>query len=94
MHDPVEKKKVLNRLSRIEGQVAALRRMVEDDRPCPQVLVQMAAVRGALARTGQVLLDQHVRTCVADALASGDPDARDTTLDELSELLARHGGLR
>ena len=62
----------LKRLRRIEGQVRGLARMVEDDRYCIEILTQIAAVNTALESLAFRMLDQHVRHCVAGALASGD----------------------
>ena len=77
---------LLARLRKIEGQVRGIQRMVEDDRYCVDVLVQIAAVRSALGAVGQTLLESHVRGCVAGALRSGDGDA---AVDELLEVFAR-----
>lgn len=66
---------LLTRLRRIEGQVRGLQRMVEEDRYCVDILVQLAAVRAALDEVGLALLADHTRGCVADALRSGDGEA-------------------
>jgi len=63
---------VLNRLARIEGHVRAVRRMVEQDTPCPEVLVQLAAVRSALNSVGRVILEDHLQNCMVDAARQGD----------------------
>jgi CsoR family transcriptional regulator, copper-sensing transcriptional repressor len=94
MKDPAEKKKLLARLRRLEGQLSAVRRMVEEDRHCPEVLVQIAAIRGGTGRVGQLLLEEHVRTCVADALQAGDAEQRNATLSELTGLMGRFGGAK
>ncbi|MCO4759873.1 MAG: metal-sensitive transcriptional regulator [Myxococcales bacterium] len=88
---PGEKKKLLSRLARAEGQVSAIRRMVEADKYCVDVLVQVAAARGALARVGGVVLENHLQTCVASAL--DDPTARDEKMAELMDLFTRFAGL-
>jgi DNA-binding FrmR family transcriptional regulator len=77
------------RLRKIAGQVAALVRMVEDDRYCVDVLLQIAAVRGALDQAGKLLLEAHVETCVTDAIRSGRPRDRDEKLAELIEVFSR-----
>ena len=83
------KPKVLNRLSRIEGQVRGLSRMVEEDRYCIDVLTQLQAVRAALSRVeGQVLKD-HMDHCVMGAIAGDDLADRKAKASELIELLAR-----
>jgi DNA-binding FrmR family transcriptional regulator len=87
------KSKLLQRLRRAEGQLAALSRMVEEEEDCVDVLTQIAAVRGALAKTGQLLLGQHLETCVRDAFASGDERVRDRQVAELMDIFGRYGGL-
>ena len=83
------KPKVLNRLSRIEGQVRGLSRMVEEDRYCIDVLTQLQAVRAALSRgEGQVLKD-HMDHCVMGAIAGDDLADRKAKASELIELLGR-----
>jgi DNA-binding FrmR family transcriptional regulator len=61
-------KRLLDRLSRIEGQVCGIRRMVEDDRSCMEVLKQIAAVSGAIRGVGMLVLEDHLKGCVSDAL--------------------------
>lgn len=90
---PDEKKRLITRLKRAEGQVAAVRRMVEDDKYCVDVLVQVSAARGALGRVGQVILRNHVETCVQSALAHGDDADRRKKIDELMDVFARFSGL-
>lgn len=66
------KESVLNRLSRIEGHVRAVKRMVEQDTPCPEVLIQIAAVRSALNSAGRVILEDHVKSCLIKAVDQGE----------------------
>lgn len=77
------------RLRKIAGQVAALERMVEEDRYCVDVLLQIAAVRGALDKAGKLLLEGHVETCVTDAIQGGRAKDRREKLDELIEVFSR-----
>lgn len=83
------KRAVTTRLSRIEGQVAGLSRMVEADRYCVDVLTQIAAVRAALAKVEAQILHDHLDTCVATAFASGDPAEQRHKVDELVETIGR-----
>jgi DNA-binding FrmR family transcriptional regulator len=84
-----DKQKILNRLRRIEGQVRGIQRMVEEDRYCIDVLTQLAAVATALESVGLQVLDDHVRHCVAGALASGDEDAAREKTEELLAAVQR-----
>ena len=63
---------VINRLARIEGHVRAIKRMVEEDTPCPDVLIQIAAVRSALNSVGRVILEDHMQSCMFDAVDKDD----------------------
>lgn len=71
-HEHEHKKAVMDRLARIEGHVRAVKRMVEEDTECPEVLVQIAAVRSALNGAGRLLLEDHVRSCLMDAAKDGN----------------------
>lgn len=91
--DPEGKKKLLSRLKRAEGQLQAVSRMVEDDVYCVDVLLQVAAIQGALKKAGHVLLRAHIDHCVTRALRSGDEADRAQRIDELMEVFARYGGV-
>ncbi|NPV77761.1 MAG: metal-sensing transcriptional repressor [Anaerolineae bacterium] len=71
-HPHENKEAVLNRLARLEGHIRAIKRMVEQDTPCPEVLIQIAAVRSALNGVGRVILEDHVKSCLMDAVERGD----------------------
>ena len=75
IHTHTHKKGVLGRLARIEGHVRAVGRMVEKDVPCPEVLIQIAAVRSALNAVGRLILEDHVRGCLIDAAQDGEFEA-------------------
>ena len=76
-HVHENQKAVVNRLARAIGHLEKVRRMVEDGADCSEVLVQLAAVRSALDNTGKVILKDHMRHCLVDAVAAGDEDAID-----------------
>ena len=80
---------LVKRLHRIEGQVRGIERMVEDDRYCIDILTQIAAVGTALDAVGLRILDDHVRHCVAGALASGDVADATRKADELLAAVQR-----
>ena len=83
------KPKVLNRLSRIEGQVRGISRMVEDDRYCVDLLTQLQAVRAALTRVESEVLKDHLDHCVMQAMTGDDMAERKAKAGELIELLGR-----
>lgn len=70
---------LINRLSRIEGQIRGIRKMVESDAYCTDILTQVSAVQAALNAFNRELLANHIRTCVADDIRGG----KDETIDEL-----------
>ena len=84
-----QKKSIITRLHRIEGQVRGIERMVEDDRYCIDILTQLGAVSTALESLAVTILDDHVQHCVADALASGDEKAAREKTDELLTAVRR-----
>lgn len=63
---------VLKRLNRIEGQIKGIKKMVEADKACEDILVQISAVKSALHKTGQLVLEEHIHHCVLDAVRDGD----------------------
>ena len=80
-----ERRDLMNRLKRIEGQVRGLQRMLDEDAYCPDILTQVSAVNSALNSFCRVLLANHIRTCVSEDIRSG----RDQTVDELMETLQK-----
>src|SRR2546429_1552131 len=88
------KDKLLKRLARAEGQVRGVARMVEGDRYCIDILTQLAAVDTALESVALEILDDHVKHCVVDALASGDEAYAKTKIDELLAALHRFAKTR
>ena len=80
-----EYKDLLNRLNRIEGQIRGIKRMVEEDSYCTDILSQVAAANAALNSFNKVLLANHIRTCVADDIREG----KDEKVDELVAVLQK-----
>lgn len=74
-HSHSNTKAVLNRLSRAIGHLTAVRGMVEDGRSCPEVLIQLAAVRSAINGTCEVILKDHLENCITTAVSTGDTAA-------------------
>jgi len=71
-HSHPQRESVLKRLARIEGHVRAVKRMVEEDVDCPDVLVQIAAIRSALNGVGRLILEDHMQGCMVKAAQDGD----------------------
>ena len=83
-HSPLVK-----RLNKIEGQVRGIKRMIEEERYCIDILQQVQAIKAALARVEDVILKDHSATCVESAIASGDPDAQRKKFGELIDLMSK-----
>ena len=80
-----EYKDLINRLSRIEGQIRGIKGMVEESAYCPDILTQVAAARAALNSFSKVLLASHIKSCVMDDIKAG----KDETVDELVDVLQK-----
>jgi DNA-binding FrmR family transcriptional regulator len=89
-----EKDQLLKRLARIEGQVRGIARMIEDDRYCIDILTQVSAVDTALEAVALKVLDEHVKHCVAGALASGDAETANEKSRELLDAVQRFAKTR
>jgi DNA-binding FrmR family transcriptional regulator len=86
-HVHENQKAVVNRLARAIGHLEKVKRMVEEGHDCTEVLVQLAAVRSALDNTGKVILKDHLRHCVVDAVATGDADAVDDLCQAIDKFM-------
>ncbi|MGB6299458.1 MAG: metal-sensitive transcriptional regulator [Rivularia sp. (in: cyanobacteria)] len=86
VHSEESLRKIVNRLSRIEGHVRGIKSMVQQNTPCPDVLLQIAAVRGAIDKVARIVLDEHLTECVARAAKDGNIDAE---MEELKAALDR-----
>jgi DNA-binding FrmR family transcriptional regulator len=90
--DDQTKVKALGRLRRIEGQVQGIQRMVEEEKYCVDILLQLTAVEGAVEQVQRLLLGRHIESCVADAIRSGSTRDRQRKVDELLEVFSRFSG--
>lgn len=88
-HETEKRRKIVNRLRRIEGQVAGLARMVEDNRYCIDILTQVQAVKSALSKVEDAVLSDHAAHCVAAAIKSGDADDQHAKFSELVDLIGK-----
>lgn len=79
-HSEASLKALVNRMSRIEGHIRGVKTMIQDGRPCPDVLIQIAAVKGGLDRVARLILDEHLTECIARAAEAGNIE------EEIAEL--------
>ena len=84
-----KKTRLINRLSRIEGQVRGIARMIEDERYCIDILTQLQAVRSALGRVETEMVKDHLGKCIESALGASDAAVREAKAGELIQLLER-----
>jgi CsoR family transcriptional regulator, copper-sensing transcriptional repressor len=78
---------VINRLSRIAGHVSAIKKMVEEERPCPEVLIQLAAVKAAITKASRIVLEDHMESCLFKATGANSPEKE---LESLKEALSKY----
>ena len=86
-HVHENQKAVVNRLARAIGHLEKVKRMVEDGVDCSEVLIQLAAVRSALDNTGKVILKDHMRHCMVDAVTAGDEAAIDDLCKAIDQFM-------
>lgn len=86
---PPDHSEEMHRTNRIAGQVAGVKRMIENREYCPKILIQIQAIRAALKSLEASILDRHLRSCVMDAFASMNQKEKANKLDELMELFKR-----
>lgn len=84
-HSEDFKKKLINRMSRIEGQVRGIKKMIEEDSYCDDVLTQIAATKSALSAVSQQLFEAHLNSCILEQIHSG----QDEVMDELKETVRK-----
>lgn len=82
-----EYRSLINRLNRIEGQVRGIKNMLDDELYCPDILIQVSAIKAALDGFNKELLSSHIRTCVADNIREGNDEVIDELLETLKKLM-------
>ena len=80
---------MIRRLQSAEGHVRGIQRMVEEDKYCIEVIKQVEAVQAAMGRINEIILDQHLRTCVTTAIRGDEPERREAVISEILEVF-RH----
>jgi len=81
-----DKEALVKRLKRIEGQVKGIQNMVEEERYCVDILVQISAIRSAINKVGSIILENHIKGCVTNSIKSGDIDS-EQTIQELMDTI-------
>ena len=87
--DDQTKAGVIRRLQSAEGHVRGIQRMVEEDKYCIEVIKQVEAVQAAMGKINEIILDQHLRTCVTTAIRGDEPERREAVISEILEVF-RH----
>lgn len=85
-HDPEEKKRQMNRISRIVGHLEHVKKMIDADEDCAEVLIQLSAVRSALNGLGKEIIREHLSTCITHAIEDGDT----TAVEEFEQALQQY----
>jgi DNA-binding FrmR family transcriptional regulator len=86
-HNEELKKRLKNRLNRIEGQVRGVNKMIEEDVYCDDVLTQIASIRSSLSSTANLLLEAHMKSCVIDQIRAGDEDVVEELLLTIKRMM-------
>lgn len=81
---------IRRRLKAIEGQVRGLEKMIDEDRPCLDVLMQLSAAQEALSQVGKLVTRNYLENCMTQALQSGDPDEQAKAYDDLMDVIYKY----
>ena len=82
-----DKDALIKRLKRIEGQVKGIQKMIEDDRYCVDVLIQISAIRSAINKVGTIMLENHVKGCVSESIKHDDSESTENMINELMDTI-------
>ncbi|AZB43131.1 CsoR family transcriptional regulator [Bacillus sp. FJAT-42376] len=88
-HSALTKKNLTSRLNRIEGQIRGIKRLIEEDTYCDDVITQIAASQAALNSVGRLLLEGHMKTCVAERIQAGDEEILDEVILTIGKLIKK-----
>lgn len=83
LSDKNNKQDIIKRLNRIEGQVKGIQKMVEDERYCVDVLIQISAIKSAINKVGNIILENHIKGCVSNSIKNGDSAQSEEVISEL-----------
>jgi len=88
-HTHAPNKKIINRMSKIVGHASSITKMIEQNRDCTEILIQIAAVRSALNSVGKILLDEHIKYCVKEAILN-ETYNKDEILEDLKQAIDKY----
>lgn len=83
----VSKEDILNRMKKIEGQAKGIQKMIEEDKCCGDIMVQISAIRSAINRVGGLIMDRYIKECLKESLNSGKDEQ---TIDEVIETIVKY----
>ncbi len=86
-HPHHDTEKLCQRLNRVEGQLGGIRKMLENDKPCDEIIIQLNAAKAALQKVSQIILEDHLDHCVIDALRDGKSEVQ---IDSLKRALSQY----
>ncbi|MFC1717117.1 metal-sensitive transcriptional regulator [Candidatus Poribacteria bacterium] len=92
MIDQETKENTRRRLMSIKGQVQGIQQMIEDEKYCVDILIQLSAVKAALGKVGAIILKRHVESCVVDAIESGSEEKMAEKIEELVQVFSKYSG--
>jgi len=90
LHDNIEHSSEIPRINRVAGQIAGIKKMVEDHRQCTDILIQLRAVRSAIKTIEAGILERHLEHCLAQGLNADNPTAVRQKIDELKDVFKRY----
>ena len=82
-----DKQALIKRLNRIEGQVKGIQKMIEDERYCVGILIQISAIRSAINKVGNIILENHIKGCVTNSIKEGDKIESEKSISELMDII-------
>ena len=89
LHPSNDKDALIKRLKRIEGQVKGIQKMVEEERYCVDILVQISAIRSAINKVGSIILENHIKGCVTESIKHDDMEITEQTIQELMDTISK-----
>ena len=79
----VSKEDILNRMKKIEGQAKGIQKMIEEDKCCGDIMVQISAIRSAINRVGGLIMDRYIKECLKESLKNGEDDSIEEAIETI-----------